>query len=76
MLVESVVTMFIVGILATAIYSGINLSLSTIRSARENLRATQVMVEKTEAIRLYWESVEIDRSPSSMLREIEVELPA
>ncbi|MBZ5595766.1 MAG: type II toxin-antitoxin system HicB family antitoxin [Acidobacteriia bacterium] len=29
-----------------------------------------------EAIRIYWESVSIDRSPTSTLREIEVELPA
>ena len=29
-----------------------------------------------EAIRLYWESVRTDLSPSSILREIEVELPA
>ena len=30
----------------------------------------------TEAIRLYWEVVRTDISPTSMLREIEVELPA
>lgn len=29
-----------------------------------------------EAIRLYWESLQADRSPTSTLREIEVELPA
>jgi len=29
-----------------------------------------------EAIRLYWESVRTDLSPTSTLREIEVELPA
>jgi predicted RNase H-like HicB family nuclease len=28
-----------------------------------------------EAIRIYWESVSVDRSPTSTLREIEVELP-
>jgi hypothetical protein len=27
-----------------------------------------------EAIRIYWEAVRIDLSPTSMLREIEVEL--
>jgi predicted RNase H-like HicB family nuclease len=30
----------------------------------------------TEAIRLYWESVRTDRSPTAILREIAVELPA
>ena len=29
-----------------------------------------------EAIRLYWETVRTDLSPTLMLREIEVELPA
>lgn len=29
-----------------------------------------------EAIQLYWETVHADRSPTSTLREIEVELPA
>ena len=29
-----------------------------------------------EAIRIYWESLSMDRSPTSTLREIEVELPA
>lgn len=29
-----------------------------------------------EAIRVYWESIRSDRSPTSTLREIEVELPA
>ena len=28
-----------------------------------------------EAIRIYWESLRTDRSPTSTLREIEVELP-
>ena len=30
----------------------------------------------TEAIRIYWENLQIDRSPTSQLREIEVELTA
>ena len=29
-----------------------------------------------DAIRLYWESIRADRSPTSTIREIEVELPA
>jgi predicted RNase H-like HicB family nuclease len=29
-----------------------------------------------EAIRVYWETVQEDRSPTSVLKEIEVELPA
>ncbi len=30
----------------------------------------------SEAIRVYWEAASTERSPTSMLREIEVELPA
>lgn len=29
-----------------------------------------------EAIQMYWESLDLKRSPESLLREIEVELPA
>ncbi len=30
----------------------------------------------SEAIRVYWDSLQIDRSPTSLIREIEVELQA
>ena len=36
----------------------------------------ELTVRATEAIRIYWESVGADRSPTSTVREIEVELPA
>jgi predicted RNase H-like HicB family nuclease len=36
----------------------------------------ELTARATEAIRVYWESTRIDRSPTSTLREIEVELPA
>ena len=36
----------------------------------------ELAARATEAIRLYWSSVQADRSPTSVLREIEVELPA
>ena len=36
----------------------------------------ELTTRAAEAIRVYWESVRIDRSPTSTLREIEVELPA
>lgn len=34
----------------------------------------EITARATEAIRMYWESIRTDLSPSSMLREIEVEL--
>ncbi|MEO8052211.1 MAG: type II toxin-antitoxin system HicB family antitoxin [Acidobacteriota bacterium] len=36
----------------------------------------ELTTRAAEAIQIYWESVGIDLSPTSMLREIEVELPA
>ena len=36
----------------------------------------ELTVRATEAIRLYWATVNSARSPTSTLREIEVELPA
>jgi len=35
----------------------------------------ELSARASEAIRIYWESVQIDRSPSSVVREIEVDLP-
>jgi predicted RNase H-like HicB family nuclease len=36
----------------------------------------ELTARAAEAIRVYWESMRTDRSSASMLREIEVELPA
>jgi predicted RNase H-like HicB family nuclease len=35
----------------------------------------QLTARAAEAIRVYWETVNNERSPTSMVREIEVELP-
>lgn len=35
----------------------------------------EVTSRATDAIRIYWEAVRTDRSPTSMVREVEVELP-
>jgi predicted RNase H-like HicB family nuclease len=40
-------------------------------------RSVEELISRAaEAIRVYWECTRTDRSPTSMLREIEVELPA
>jgi predicted RNase H-like HicB family nuclease len=36
----------------------------------------ELTARASEAIRVYWEMVNTDRSPTSVLREIEVDLPA
>jgi len=57
-LVEVIVSIAIVGIVVLAIYGGISAGITSIRMARENLRATQILLEKTESIRLYtWDQI-------------------
>lgn len=36
----------------------------------------EISLRASEAIRVYWENIQIDRSPTSLIREIEVELQA
>ncbi len=52
-LIEALVAMAIFGITFFSVYAGISQGFSIIGHARENLRATQIMVEKMETIRLY-----------------------
>lgn len=57
-LIEVLIATAIFGILFVSLYAGISSGLAIIRNARENLRATQVMLEKMETIRLYsWDQV-------------------
>ena len=57
-LVEVIVSIAIVGIVVLAIYGGISAGVTSIRMARENLRATQILLEKTESLRLYtWDQI-------------------
>src|SRR5213593_5012735 len=56
--VEVLVAMGALGVMVIALYAGISAGFSLIRMARENLRATQVMVEKMETVRLYnWDQI-------------------
>src|SRR5882672_5313600 len=57
-IVEVSVSVAILGIIVLAIYGALSSGVTTIRMARENLRATQILLEKMEGIRLYtWEQV-------------------
>ena len=50
--------MIIIGVVVVALYEAISSGFGTVRLARENLRATQILVEKMEAIRLYdWDQL-------------------
>lgn len=57
-LVEVLIGMAIFGVLFVSLYGGISSGMAIIRNAREDLRATQVMLEKMETIRLYnWDQI-------------------
>jgi hypothetical protein len=67
--------MIIVGILFFTLYAGISSGVQVVQLARENLRATQVLVEKTETIRLNtWE--QITSGTNIPLQFIELYYPA
>src|SRR5689334_14813202 len=60
-LIEVVMATGIIALTGAGVISSINYGLCIMRLARENQRATQVMLEKLEAIRLYnWEQVTND----------------
>jgi len=57
-LIEGVVGIGVMGMLIVCLYTGMTTGFSTVRLARENLRATQVIQEKFETIRLYtWDQI-------------------
>ena len=57
-LTESLIGVVVIGLVFTALYTGMTTGFQAVRSARENLRATQIMLEKFEALRLYnWDQI-------------------
>jgi prepilin-type N-terminal cleavage/methylation domain-containing protein len=57
-LVEVMVAVAIIGISVGALLTGVSSSVFKMRMARENLRATQIMLERVETLRLYnWEQL-------------------
>ena len=55
---EVLVASAIVGFVATALYGAFSAGFCVIQSTRENLRATQILVQKMEAVRLFtWSQV-------------------
>lgn len=57
-LFEATMSMAVVGICSLALFSGFTSGFFNIQLARENLRATQIMLEKTETLRLYnWDQI-------------------
>ena len=57
-LLEGMIAVGVMGIVFVALYTGMTTGFASIRTSQENLRATQIMTEKFEAMRLYnWEQV-------------------
>lgn len=57
-LVEALTAVSIIGVTFTSLYAGLASGFGVIQLARENLRATQILQEKFETIRLYtWEQI-------------------
>ena len=57
-LVEVVVSMAIIGVVFTSLYAAMTSGVSVTQLTRENLRATQVLLEKAETFRLYnWDQI-------------------
>lgn len=52
-LIEVTISLGVIGTIAGAMMTGITGGFFTMKMARENLRATQIMLEKVETIRLY-----------------------
>jgi prepilin-type N-terminal cleavage/methylation domain-containing protein len=57
-MVEMVIGMAIAGVVCVSLYAGLARSFGAVQSARHRLRATQILAEKLEVIRLYsWSQI-------------------
>ena len=55
---EAVIAMVVVGVVVLALFGGMAYATFGVRLSRENQRATQILVEKLEAIRTYnWDQI-------------------
>jgi prepilin-type N-terminal cleavage/methylation domain-containing protein len=67
-LIEAIFALAIIGLIVLAVYGAITSGVTSLRMARENLRATQILVEKTESLRLYnWDQLNTNFIPTSFI---------
>src|SRR5436190_16830474 len=58
MLVEVMVAVLVVSIAVVSLYTGVSSGFALVKLAREDLRATQIILQKMEATRLYtWSQI-------------------
>lgn len=63
--VEVMVAVAIIGIMTVVLYAGISISFGVIHRTRENLRATQILVQRVETVRLYnWDQLRFTGTPA------------
>src|SRR6266498_1021938 len=68
LIIEIVVAILLIGLLVLAVYGAITSGTGTVRMARENLRATQILLYKMESIRLYtWDQLDINFLPTTFI---------
>jgi len=68
-LVEIVIAMFIVGIVIVALYTALTFGVRMVQLSRENLRATEILTEKMDMLRVYsWDQV---MDPTQIPREFD-----
>ena len=57
-LIESIIAMALFSVIAVSLFAGISFGCVSARMAQQNLRATQILVDKIEMIRLYtWDQL-------------------
>ena len=57
-LIEAITGAMVMGVVFVSLYAGMASGFHSIRAARENLRATQILQEKFETLRLYnWDQI-------------------
>ena len=67
-LIEAIFALAIIGLIVLAVYGAITSGVTSLRMARENLRATQILVEKTESLRLYnWDQLNTNFIPANFI---------
>jgi hypothetical protein len=69
-LVEATIGMMLLGLIFMALYTGLVTTTFSVQLSRENLRATQIMAEKLDTLRLYgWKKI-IEEDPFYMQRGV------
>ena len=73
-LLEATIGMALLGLIFMALYTGLVTTTFSVQLSRENLRATQIMAEKLDTLRLYgWKKI-IEEDPFYMQRGV-VDVP-